>query len=109
MPFQPGELVDLRFTGNPDTAIFRIECFDRPLTVANGGLEQRRKNALHPIFRLPNQPGKYAYTFVTDGHVTARGHLRVTSAEERRRPSKTREQQPDVRSEPGIVRARRLA
>lgn len=87
MPFAPGEQVNLRFTGNPDNAVFRF--LGQPYTVANGGLEPKRKSALHPTVRMPRQPGKYPYEFESDGEVTATGHLRVTTGEAHRRRSTT--------------------
>lgn len=89
MPFQPGQTVDIRFIGNPDTSVFRCEGLRAPLTVANGGLVMRRKSALHAVFKLPTQPGKYAYEFESDGEVRDNrwdsGHVRVTTGETRRK------------------------
>lgn len=81
MPFGPGEEVNLRFIGDPETAVFRF--LGQAYTVANGGLERKRKSALHPTIRLPRTPGKYAYEFETDGEVTRNGHLRVTRHQRR--------------------------
>lgn len=75
MPFGPGEDVNLRFTGDPHSGVFRFGGQD--YTVANGGLQVKRKSALHVTVRLPRQPGKYPYEFETNGVVTDVGHLRV--------------------------------
>lgn len=100
MPFQPGQTVDIRFVGNPENAVFRCSALPRPLTVSNGGLVERRKSALHAVFRLPTRPGKYAYEFESDGTVRDNrwdsGHLRVTTGE-RPRATQARPTEPHYR------------
>lgn len=85
MPVPPGarvKWIPLR-TENPHNATFTLYPGREPegapllvLSVANGGLEQRRKNALHPVFHAPKATGTYAYVF-TDGEQVATGHVRV--------------------------------
>lgn len=83
MPFTAGEQVDWipMVTDHPERATFQLvdESGDPvmlPLTVKNGGLVLRRKGRLHPVFTLPQQPGKYAYRF-WDGSQVLSGHVRV--------------------------------
>ena len=82
MPFRPGELVDLNFTGEPDTTTLTFQ--GKTYTLANGGLQLKRKSALKAIFRLPKARGKYPYTW-TDGERTETGHLRVRGTDSAKR------------------------
>src|SRR4051794_25813790 len=107
MPFAPGETVDLRFIGDPATAVFHF--LGQQYTVANGGLEERRKSALHPIIRLPLTPGKYPYRFETDGETTETGDLRVTNQQRPRpRPRRDRDERQQPAPPQGGIRARRF-
>lgn len=74
MPFYPGEEVNLRFVGNPETAALTF--LGQAYTVANGGLEVKLQGALVAVLRLPRVVGTYPYEF-TDGTSTETGHLRV--------------------------------
>jgi hypothetical protein len=76
--FHPGEIVVMRFTGNPDTA--QLTFLGHSYTVENGGLEPRRKSALLARVRVPLDPGKYAYEFTDGEHEPDTGHLRVVAA-----------------------------
>ena len=83
MKYQPGERVDfIPITStSPGSAVFQLTDEEghpvmQPLTVSNGGLEQRRKNALHPVFNAPHVPGRYAYKF-WDGQQVASGTILV--------------------------------
>lgn len=105
MPFNPGERVDwIPAKADPATAVFRMEGLPAPLTVANGGLIERRKGALHPLFVAPRAPGKYHYEFESGGEIIAAGHVRVRTTRPQR-PAKrsTAPKPPEFRG----VRARR--
>lgn len=99
MPFDPGETVDLNFTGDPDTTVFTFG--GQQYTLADGGLSLMRKSTLKVVFRLPRERGKYPYDW-TDGENTETGHFRVVASSAPRRPRPARVQQD------AGVRARRL-
>lgn len=61
MPFRPGEQVSIRFTGDPDTAVFEFE--GRAHTVANGGLRAQHDGSVRVVVDLPHAPGWYRYRF----------------------------------------------
>lgn len=104
MKYSAGERVDfLPLTSqHPDTAVFQLTDEEghpvmQPLTVSNGGLQARRKGALHPVFHAPHIPGKYAYKFwdseqVTSGVIKVE-HIRVSVDGPRQRPTPTQGQE----------------
>lgn len=102
MPFIAGETADLAFTGDPDTTVF--EFLGQRYTLANGGLDLKRKSCLHVLVRLPRERGKYPYKW-SDGEQIVTGHLRVQGGQ-RAKPAQAREAQA---SEPPFkgVRVRR--
>lgn len=73
--FRPGEQVRLRFQGDPATSELRLA--QAVLTVANGGLEQRRGGWLAGVLTVPAQPGDHAYECWSGGEVVKAGVLRV--------------------------------
>jgi hypothetical protein len=75
MPFYLGEWVNLRFTGDHDTA--RLELLGREYTVANGGLAPQRDGGLIAVLQLPSQPGAYTYLFTDDEGAHDSRKLRV--------------------------------
>lgn len=81
MPFQANERVNLRFEGDPDTAVLTFE--GREFTVANGGLALQRDGGLIVILQLPYALGIYPYEFRDDQGHHETGKLRVTEARRR--------------------------
>lgn len=82
MPFSPGERLDwIPAHTDPAGTVFVLFDLDETplltLSTANGGLEQRRKGALHPVFNAPAHPGKYRYEWRVNGEPAGTGHVRV--------------------------------
>ena len=101
MPFTAGESVSLKHTGDPETTAFHFE--GRTYTLANGGLELKRKSTLKVQLKLPKERGKYPYEWSENGETVETGHLRVQASSSRKPP---RAQQPEEPEFTG-VRARR--
>ncbi|HTE60134.1 MAG TPA: hypothetical protein VK631_07260 [Solirubrobacteraceae bacterium] len=96
MPFHPGEQVNLRFVGDPETA--RLVVGHAEYTVANRGLEPKRDGGLIAIIQLPAvAPTIVEYEF-SDGDRRERGKLRVVE------PSQPAE--PPAAATPGSVQPR---
>ena len=98
--YQAGERVDFipLTSGDPESAVFQLTDEDsnpvmQPLTVANGGLEPRRKRALHPVFNAPHMTGRYKFTF-RDSTQEETGTLIIQAARTAPQAQPARAQQP---------------
>lgn len=97
MKYSAGERVDfLPLTSDhPESAVFQLTDDEghpvmQPLTISNGGLQARRKGALHPVFHAPHIPGKYAYKFWDSEQVTS-GTIKVERAPQQQRSQQSTE------------------
>lgn len=80
MPYSPSERVNLRFVGDPETAVLQVEGLADgtvTYTAQNGGLELKSDGGLIAEFNLPDAPGDLAYHFFDAATASERGTLRV--------------------------------
>lgn len=109
MRYSVGERIDFlpMTTEAPEAAVFQLSDMGsnpvmQPLTVVNGGLVERRKNALHPVFNAPHVPGRYAWKF-WDGEQVLSGVIRVDAV---KRAEPVVDVEPSGYSGPGSSRRR---